>query len=732
MNSTTALTFQATTGGIVLAILTIIATAVLCVLAWRRSGYRTSTGLMELLRLLIVILIAVTLLQPEWLTMYRPESRPSILVLTDASRSMETRDVIDPSSPSTQPRTRAEATADLEDESRWQSLSERFDVVQESFSSSLPEPIEGTDLHEALTNALEEHDNLAAVVLASDGDWNVGESPARAASELRKKGVPVIAVVQGSETRLPDLDLVRVDAPTFGVAGKALRIPFVIDSSLPRETTATVTLTPSSGETVTSQVTIPAMGQLNDSLLWTPYEEGEFELTVDVPVDKAEVIPENNKRVVPIAIRKEELRVLLVESLPRWEYRYLRNALERDPGVEVSCLLFHPGLSKIGGGKGYLDGFPGTMDELSEYDVVFLGDVGVEAGQLTLEDCRLIKALIQSQASGLVWMPGMRGAHLSFVGTELEELYPVVLDPSQPRGWGSQLAAHMELTEAGRRSLLTQLEDTDDANIRLWETLPGFQWFGAANRARAGSEVLAVHQSQSSEFGRIPLLVTRTYGTGKVLYLGTDSAWRWREGVEDKYHYRFWGQVARWMAYQRSMAQGERMRLFYSPDRPKSGDTVALFANVMQDTGEPLQGGHVSVRITSPGGESETVRLAPEDEWGLYQGFFTPEEPGEYQMTLTSRENDATLETTLAVRNIRRERIGQPARTDVLNEIATITGGQVLQASELGQLPDTLATLPEPQASIRRLRLWCHPVWAGFLILLLGLFWTGRKLTGVI
>ena len=385
MNSTTALTFQATTGGIVLAILTIIATAVLCVLAWRRSGYRTSTGLMELLRLLIVILIAVTLLQPEWLTMYRPESRPSILVLTDASRSMETRDVIDPSSPSTQPRTRAEATADLEDESRWQSLSERFDVVQESFSSSLPEPIEGTDLHEALTNALEEHDNLAAVVLASDGDWNVGESPARAASELRKKGVPVIAVVQGSETRLPDLDLVRVDAPTFGVAGKALRIPFVIDSSLPRETTATVTLTPSSGETVTSQVTIPAMGQLNDSLLWTPYEEGEFELTVDVPVDKAEVIPENNKRVVPIAIRKEELRVLLVESLPRWEYRYLRNALERDPGVEVSCLLFHPGLSKIGGGKGGSDFDPkGKSDrEIMRFCQSFMTELHRHIGENT-------------------------------------------------------------------------------------------------------------------------------------------------------------------------------------------------------------------------------------------------------------------------------------------------------------------------------------------------------------
>ena len=52
--------------------------------------------------------------------------------------------------------------------------------------------------------------------------------------------------------------------------------------------------------------------------------------------------------------------MLVVESYPRWEYRYLRNALSRDPGVELSCLLFHPGLSKPGGGnKDYIKQFPG-------------------------------------------------------------------------------------------------------------------------------------------------------------------------------------------------------------------------------------------------------------------------------------------------------------------------------------------------------------------------------------
>ena len=142
------------------------------------------------------------------------------------------------------------------------------------------------------------------------------------------------------------------------------------------------------------------------------------------------------------------------------------------------------------------------------------------------------------------------------------------MDSSQPGGWGSRIANHFELTELGRRSLLTKLADTQDDNVEVWEGLPGFQWYAPVLRAKAGTDVLCVHKDASNQFGRLPLLVTRTFGAGKVLFMGTDGAWRWRKGVEDKYHYRFWGQVVRWMAYQRNMAKGETMRLYYVPDQP--------------------------------------------------------------------------------------------------------------------------------------------------------------------
>ncbi len=184
---------------------------------------------------------------------------------------------------------------------------------------------------------------------------------------------------------------------------------------------------------------------------------------------------------------------------------------------------------------------------------------------------------------------------------------------------------------------------------------------GAA--ARAGSEVLCVHKDVSNSFGRLPLLVTRTYGAGKVLFLGTDGAWRWRKGVEDKYHYRFWGQVVRWMAYQRNMAKGETMRLYYTPDRPQIDRTLTLNANVMDRQGEPLHGGEVTARITAPSGKAETVGfLSLGDTWGAYSGRFTAREPGRHQVLLACKQTQATLEASFFVQGIAAEGTGRPAR----------------------------------------------------------------------
>jgi hypothetical protein len=726
------LSFVWTPWSLAAAIIFVMVTAGISFEAWRRSGYRRSMGLLELLRLALVALVVLLLNQPEWIEEYRPHEKPAIAVLWDASPSMETRDALSPARPTAPPETRREAIAPLSQASSFVKLRERMNVVIQSFAA--PQPGHGTDLHEPLARALEKIPNLRGIVLASDGDWNEGPPPVQAAASLRMRAIPLFAVPVGSRSRLPDVELLSLDLPTFGIIGKAVRIPFTIDSSLPRDYNTTVTLRTSDGEEVTKEVKVAAMTRTSDWLVWKPKTSGDFTLTLSVPKHGDEATSDNNQMSAPISIREEKLRVLVVESYPRWEYRYLRNALSRDPGVEVSCLLFHPGLAKLGGGnKDYIKQFPAGLDELSKFDVVFLGDVGVEDGQLTSEQCRLLKGLIEHQASGLVFMPGWQGRQYSLLDTELKDLYPVMLDPAQQNGWGSRVPNHFELTELGRRSLLTKLADTQDDNIEVWEGLPGFQWYAPVLRAKAGSDVLAVHKDASNESGRLPLLVTRTFGAGKVLFMGTDGAWRWRKGVEDKYHYRFWGQVVRWMAYQRNMAKGETMRLYYVPDQPRLNQSVALHANVMERSGEPLHGGEVSARITAPSGKAELVRfLSAGDEWGEFTSRFTARESGSHHVTLFCKQTGATLEASFFVQGTANEQPGRPARPEVLEELARVTSGKVIEAGKLGDVVRSLSELPDPPPLVRRVPLWCHPVPAAAVVVLLGVFWVGRKVIGLV
>ncbi len=729
--TTSQLVFNPTPAAFAVGVAFVVAIAGLAFMAWRRSGYRKLIGWLELLRLVIAIGIAITLLQPEWLETFKPQTKPVLAVLHDVSGSMTTKDVIDTQKASAEPRSREDTARPLTDPKLWEPLKERMDVVIEPFSSSLTPAAEGTDIHAALLGVLEKQPNLKAVVLITDGDWNTGIPPSQAATRLRMREAPVFAVPVGAETRLPDVELTSFDVPTFAVAGKPLRIPFAIDSSLPRDEVVMLEMRASSGEIITKEVTLPAMGRLQDAIAWKPDKPGEVKLTLTIPKTPNERYPENNTQEAPLSIRKEQLRVLVIESFPRWEYRYLRNALERDPGVEVSCLLLHPGLGKPGAGRGYLSTFP-KDEELTKFDVVFLGDVGVASGQLKPEHCVSLQKLVRDQAGGLVLMPGFHGFQSTLQETPLADLQPVLWDAGQPRGWGSSAPGKFALTEAGTRSLLTKLEDSDEASARVWGNLPGFQWYAPALRAKAGSEVLATHGSESNQFGRVPLIVTKTYGAGKILFMGTDGAWRWRKGVEDKYHYRFWGQVVRWMAYQRNMSSGDKMRLFYSPDRPRTGDVLTLNANVMSLSGEPLRDGMVIAQIAAPSGKVASVRLLPagEEAWGLFNGVFTPTEPGEHRVQLSCAEAGSSLETKISIQGTSREKRGQPARLDVLREVAQFTKGGILDAARPETIVNAVAGLPEPASQERRLQIWAHPGWAGLLVVLMGLFWVGRKVAG--
>ena len=718
-------------------ILALILIGTLSFLTWKRSPHRGRTAVLETLRMLAALAVVILLWQPEWRTVIHPDTKPKIAILWDDSKSMNTIDATLPPvlSEKADVVSRADWVKKALVSDLWKPLEANGANEVETLPFATPpedkQALAGTDLETPLSEALAKHGNLRAVVLLSDGDYNLGQPPVAAAQKMRLRGVPLFPIPVGSQTRLPDLDLLTVSAPGYGIIGENVQIPFTIRSSLDRQVRTIVRLRDESGREHTKDIVIPPNSETYDSILWRMEKEGSATLELSIPVADGELIASNNSRKFTIAGRPEKIRVLVIESLPRWEYRFLRNALSRDPGVELSCLLFRPELGPSSG-KDYIDKFPEKLEELAKYDVIFIGDVGVSKDQLSKEQCTLIRGLVENQASGVIFMPGSQGNQFSLLDTDLSDLIPVVLDDDHRQGMAESIASPLSLTTEGRGSLLTMLGNSEEENPAIWRRLPGFYWHAPVIKAKGGTEVLAVHGNRRGKFGPIPLLVTKPAANGKVLFMGIDSAWRWRRGVEDLYHYRFWGQVARWMSYQRNMASGQRVRLFFNPERPEPGSTVTLNANAFDANGAPLEKGSLAIDLTAPDGRNQRIELQKNDSaWGAYSGRFKVDLPGAWKLRATaSGAEDKPLETTLLAQGVEIEKTGQPARPEVLEELARVSKGRIIQPAQLAELVKEITALPEPRPLETRIPLWSHWGTLVALIILLGIFWTGRKLNG--
>lgn len=733
--------FSASPAIIAVGVIALIAVAMLSVIAVRRSLRPKRTAVLEAMRFLCALFAVLLLWQPEWRKVIEPTKDPEVVVLRDASASMTTADAARPQmfSPTSEIVSRDEIAeeiiqsdilADLENDGRTKVIYEAFDAPPESDDPAVLATA-GTDLNQALSEALENHPNLRALVLLSDGDWNKGTPPVAAAQKLQLNDIPLFPVAIGSEIPLPDLDLQKVSAPTYGIVGENVQIPFTIKSTLKRDVRTVVRLRDDQGLERSKDITIPAQSTHHDAILWRLNREGSTTLKLAIPYTNGELVEKNNSQQFTISGRPESIRVLVIETRPRWEYRFIRNALSRDPGVDVDCLLLHPSLGQ-GDGPDYIQKFPEELEELQKYDVVFIGDVGIGESMLTEKQATLLKGLVENQASGIVFIPGPYGNQFSLLESDLGGLIPVELDSANKEGLSEATASPLSLTTEGEGSLLTMLGDTEEENPVIWQSLPGFYWHAPVTRAKSGTSVLAVHANRRNRNGRIPLLVTSRVGNGKVLFMGVDSAWRWRRGVEDLYHYRFWGQVARWMSYQRNMAAGSRVRLYFTPERPVPGDVVTLNANAFEATGAPLQEGAVVIDLTAPDGSSQRFELNRSDaSWGAFTGRFKVTMPGIWNIDArTTDSTEGSVSAKLVAQGTQLEKTGHPAKPHVLDELARISGGRLVTPDQLVDLLEEIETLPEPRPQIIPDPIWADWRLSGALVALLSFFWIGRKLNG--
>ncbi|MCA9053833.1 MAG: hypothetical protein KDA75_08345, partial [Planctomycetaceae bacterium] len=492
--------------------------------------------------------------------------------------------------------------------------------------------------------------SLAAVVVFTDGIASAGEETrlSRAAPRARDVGVPLYPVAVGSRDPVKDLELydlladdvaflgepvtLRVRHRSFGLRGQTTTLKLFVEGNSEPLLTREVAAGP---DGVSEQVEVTA----------TLPEEGTYQLNlVSAPLPD-EVNIANNVVRHRVEVRREQLRVLMVEGMPRWEYRALKPVLERDDTLQLATFLQSADLDFTAEDQTALRGFPITQEELNQYDAIVWGDVDLSALDRRVPE--RLRSFVGEHGGGLILVAGEQHNPLSYVGTELETLLPVSLSG---RGAMSEDMLRnlprfrLQRTLEGKSRAFLRLADDPAEDDAVWQRLPEeIDWLVPTPLTKPGGQVLAVGPVLVETGEPAPVIVQQRYGQGQVVYHASDSLWTWRRRVEDRYYGRYWSQALRELTAgtrRRTQADVELTsdRQVYAP-----GDDVQLRLRGTSTT-NAAWGNAVNVVVESSAGERFASRLQrrpdgapvwegavqrlPLGEFRAKSGGVTADEPG--------------------------------------------------------------------------------------------------------
>ena len=575
-----------------------------------------------------------------------------------------------------------------------------------------------------------------AIVLLSDGINTDGPGLADAAAYARRKGVPLFNVALGDDRPVRDLKLSDLLVEEVVFVDDVVHFEFKLSGTGFESEEVIVALREEGKPDVLAQIsaTVAEDGAARQLRLpYRPTEEGQVRYVVEVEPRPEELQTQNNRQERTVRVRKEKIRVLLVQAYPNYEFRYLENMLTRDGTVELNTVLQEADPEHAEQGAASLQGFPVRRDELFAYDVIIMGDVNPDL--LTETMIQNLSDFVYKEGRGgaLVCIAGPRYMPSAYRDTPLGRLLPVdpasirYPDATQPIDQGFVIRP----TELGMASPQMQLGDTSDETRSIWEDLPPVYWSVEAARLKPAARVLAEHPLDTNPDGRpVPIIVMHYVGAGKVLFHATDETWRWRFRVGDMFFARYWVQTIRYLARSK-LADGERSAVLTTDRREyRRGEVVNLRVRFADERMAPPEDDGVTVVLEHQGHQTRRIKLHRNTSGrAVFEGRLNRPEIGSYHAWIAvgaadGRASAADFAVVAPPGEFERVRMDAVA----LREAAKLTGGRYYTFADAGSLFDDLP--PGRQVPVESLP--PRPLWNRWPLLLLFLVllvseWVLRK-----
>ncbi|PSQ99349.1 MAG: hypothetical protein BRD48_04435 [Bacteroidetes bacterium QS_9_68_14] len=537
-----------------------------------------------------------------------------------------------------------------------------------------------TNLSAALREAREQlrGENLRAVVLVSDGQYNTGRNPLYQAA---RSPVPIHTVVVGDTTRRRDVEVRRTEANDLAYTGTQVPVRLSLQADGFAGEPVQVSLWDGGERLARRQITLAEGSATQDvTLTFAPQRAGLKRLTASVARLDGEATYRNNTRAVSLRVLEQKRQVLVLGAAPSPGVSAVRRLLSNDPATEVTARVSR------GEGQFYGGSLPGSLAE--SFDVAVL--VGFPGTAATSDDARRVARAVEDGLPALFLVHPQ--TDLRALRRHFADALPAV--PEQIRT--STVQATFAPTAAGRRHPVFEgvgpgaRENASSGSATApWTRFPPLRRPQTRWRLAPDARTLATSRVRSVRTGD-PLLVTRRRAgerSGMLLATGT---WRWANlpralsGAASRWP-RLLSNLVQWT----SAAENDRP-VRVEPARPTfAGDeAVRLTGQVYDSALEPVEDASIKVALT--GGSSSGERPGPPNRsangadkrytlqmQSLGTGRYALEAPalppGRYEYEATATKNGQTLGTdrgAFAVGRSRREFRRPRANADLMRQIA--------------------------------------------------------------
>lgn len=685
-------------------------------------GKRIALGALRFGALFFILLL---LLDPVLRLVRQDEREPVVVVLLDDSASLRLASASDTSLAGAQARIR-----DLlrHAPSAAQGAEVRYvrfgaDIEGTSFArfdaDSLGLAAFRTNIAQALVSVEERwrDDNLRAVVLVSDGQYNTGRNPLYVSERYP---APVFTAIAGDTLQRQDVRIQRVLTNEVAYAGAELPVEVGIRAEGLGGRRITVSLA-ENGQIVASRALEipPGNTEIVAELSVTPESEGLRRYVVAVTELPEEATHRNNRESLVVRVLSSRRRLLFVAAAPGPDVAAVRRVLARNQAFEIV-----PFVQKSEGAF-YEGAFPAS---LTDFDAIVLAGYPGRAA-----DAAIVQRIDEAAREGVPLLFLLAaGGSIARSGLLSDAALPV----QAVRVREDFTEAALRATPSGNRHPILRIPGVDpDA----WRALPPLEYSRTQWAPAPDAEVLATASVRGVDLPE-PLLVVRRRARHRSAALLAAGTWRWQNLPEDLAAYEsvsetFFANIIQWLT---ALEDDRPVRVQPVRDVFGGGEAVQFSGQAYDESFNPAPDATIEIKLVSPDG-AEFPYLMRGVGNGRYALDAGPLPEGTYAWTATAYRGEEMLGAdrgAFAVGSLTLEYRQPGADAALMRQIARRSGGAALDPSRPEAFTEALSASLEGAArtvsSATEEDLRTHFSFLLLVVALLGAEWFFRKRSGMV